>query len=283
LKTIEEKNLKKTEKGNVSYVLQSLPEIHTKILKRDVTVELLLPKGYKESEKKYPLLILNDGQDNTAVDIKSALEKLTANNQIREIIVAGVYAGDRLQEYGVSSKPDFKKRGSRAKLYSKFLINELIPYLCYEYPVSGKAADHVIAGYSMGGLSAIDIAWNHPEIFSKAGAFSGSFWWRKRDTKSRFYSDERDRLMHLQIKKGKFKSGLKFWFQAGTHDEMSDRNKNGVIDSIDDTLDLISELVKKGYRPYHDIEYVETQGGEHNHNTWKKVMPDFLRWAFGII
>ena len=81
--------------------------------------------------------------------------------------------------------------------------------------------------------------------------------------------------------KGKYIPDLKFWFQAGTNDEKSDRNGNGVIDSIDDTLDLIVELTKKGYRPFHDIDYVETQEGEHNHNTWKKVMPEFLKWAFG--
>lgn len=273
--------MKKPADKNSVYVLRTLPDIYTKLLKRNVTVELILPADYKNSEKKYPLLILNDGQDNTAMDMVRTLNNLTRENQIKEIIVAGVVAGDRLQEYGVSSKTDFKKRGSRAKLYSKFLIDELIPYLSYEYPVSDRAIDRAIAGYSMGGLSAIDIAWNYPETFSKAGAFSGSFWWRKRDTKSRFYSDHRDRLMHLQIRKGKFKQNLKFWFQAGTYDEMSDRNKNGVIDSIDDTLDLIAELTKKGYRPFYDIQYIETQGGEHNHATWKKVMPDFLRWAFG--
>ncbi len=43
--------------------------------------------------------------------------------------------------------------------------------------------------------------------------------------------------------------GMKFFFECGTLDEAGDRNNNGIIDSIDDTKDLISALVDKGYDP----------------------------------
>ena len=33
-------------------------------------------------------------------------------------------------------------------------------------------------GFSLGGLSALDIVWNHPTEFTKVGVFSGSLWWR---------------------------------------------------------------------------------------------------------
>ena len=62
---------------------------------------------------------------------------------------------------------------------------------------------------------------------------------------------------------------------------MGDRNKNGVIDSIEDTLDLIAELTKKGYRPFQDIQYYEMKDGKHNLETWAEAMPVFLQWAFG--
>jgi hypothetical protein len=87
--------------------------------------------------------------------------------------------------------------------------------------------------------------------------------------------------MHQQIRRGKLKPGMKFWFQTGTQDEWSDRNKNGIIDSIDDTLDLIVELTKIGYRPFHDIQYLEIKDGKHNPETWAEAMPHFLTWAFG--
>jgi enterochelin esterase-like enzyme len=161
-------------------------------------------------------------------------------------------------------------------------MTELIAYLHYRYSVSRNPEDHAIAGFSMGGLSAFDIAWNHADYFKKVGAFSGSFWWRRRDANSRFYSESRDRIMHQQIRKGKIKPGLKFWFQTGTNDEASDRNKNGIIDSIDDTLDLIAALTRKGYRPFLDIQYLEIKNGEHNLKTWGEAMPHFLKWAFAF-
>ncbi|MBL7875302.1 MAG: esterase family protein [Cyclobacteriaceae bacterium] len=262
------------------YHLEKLTDIHSKLLGRDTVVDIFLPFQYKKSEKAYPLLILNDGQDCEAIGLKAILEKLTHTNDIADVIVVAVHAGDRMQEYGVAKKPDYKKRGARAKNYSRFIMTELIPYLEYQYSLTKDSQLRAIAGFSLGGLSAFDIAW-HTDYFGKVGAFSGSFWWRKRDAKSRFYSENYDRIMHQQVRRGRFKPGLKFWFQAGLKDEHSDRNKNGVIDSIDDILDLIVELTKKGYRPFHDIQYLELKDGEHNLKTWGEAMPHFLKWAFG--
>ncbi len=263
------------------YCLETLTNIHSKLLGRDTIVDIYLPPGYEKGKKEYPLLILNDGQDGKTIGLKSTLEQLTHSSEIAEVIVVAVHAGDRMQEYGVANKADFKKRGARAKDYANFLMTELVPYIHYQYSISKNPNDHAIAGFSLGGLSAVDLGWNYADYFKKVGAFSGAFWWRKRDANSRFYSEYRDRILHQQIRRGRFKPGLKFWFQTGTKDETSDRNKNGVIDSIDDTLDLIVELTKKGYRPFHDIQYVEIQDGEHNLKTWSEALPSFLKWAFG--
>jgi enterochelin esterase-like enzyme len=262
------------------YHLEKLTDIHSKLLGRDTVVEIFVPQGQSKPKSGYPLLILNDGQDSGAISLKATLEHLAIQKAIQDVIVVAVHAGDRMQEYGVAAKPDFKKRGTKAKAYSRFIMTELIPYLEYQYSISKQTADHAITGFSLGGLSALDIGWNH-EYFGRIGAFSGSFWWRKRDSASRFYSDYYDRIMHQQIRKGKFRQGLKFWFQTGLLDEQSDRNKNGVIDSIDDTLDLIVELTKKGYRPFHDIHYLELSDGAHDLPTWGRALPEFLKWAFG--
>ncbi len=268
------------EEPSYQYRTERLSNIYSKLLDRNVEVEILVPPVLDEG-RKYPLLILNDGQDSEAVKVKSTIEELVSSGEISEVIVASVTAGDRMQEYGVAFRTDYFGRGKMSKAYSTYIITELFPYLTYRFPVLGDPQHHAMAGYSLGGLSAMDIVWNHPEIFGMVGVFSGSFWWRKRDSGSFFYSDYRDRLMHLQVRRGKFKPGMKFWFQTGTRDESSDRNKNGVIDSIDDTLDLIAELTRKGYRPFRDIQYVEIRDGHHNQETWAKAMPEFLRWAFG--
>jgi enterochelin esterase-like enzyme len=272
------KEISKT-KSSVIYSEEKI-SAYSRLLERDVVVNVLLPPHFSSSKAMYPLLLLNDGQDMNDLAVKTTAERLVEEEQVENLIVAGVVAGDRLQEYGVTTQHDYLKRGKLTKAYAKYVTTELIPYLLYKYPIDPSPKQHGIAGCSMGGLSAIDLAWNYPDMFQKVGVFSGSFWWRKRDSSSRFYSDQRDRLMHRQIRSGKIKPGMKFWFQTGRLDEQSDRNKNGIIDSIDDTLDLIAELTRKGYRPFHDIQYFEMENGRHSLETWAEAMPEFLKWAF---
>jgi enterochelin esterase-like enzyme len=69
--------------------------------------------------------------------------------------------------------------------------------------------------------------------------------------------------------------------EAATRDETDDRDNNGVIDAIQDTLELIEALESVGYQVGKEVVYVEVEGGRHNYETWSKIFPDFLRWAFG--
>jgi predicted alpha/beta superfamily hydrolase len=194
-------------------------------------------------------------------------------------LIASIHASeDRLQEYGAASKPDFKQRGSKAAVYTKFITTELLPGIKKETGITAFDTT-AFAGFSLGGLSAMDIAWNNPQLFNKVGVFSGSFWWRSKEL-GKGYTDN-DRIMHSIIKHTIGKPELKFWLQTGTKDETADRNKNGIIDSIDDTVDLIKELEAKGYNRPADIQYLEMVGGTHSIDTWAEAMPKFLVWAFG--
>jgi enterochelin esterase-like enzyme len=264
--------------GDSSYVIHKIREQESPILKRIVDVDVIVPHNYQQLER-LPMLVLNDGQDSKAVRVKESIQELHKRKLIQPLIVVGVRAGDRLKEYGVSKNPDYLKRGTYADRYARFIITELIPYINDHYPVDIKHAKNTIAGYSLGGLSALDIIWNHRSPFKQVGVFSGSLWWRRVSYEDGYTDD--DRIIHQAIKNGHYKKGLRFWFQTGLLDERADRNNNGIIDSVDDTLDLIAELIKKGYRPYRDISYYEMKRGRHNPDTWRIAMPRFLRWAFG--
>jgi enterochelin esterase-like enzyme len=126
----------------------------------------------------------------------------------------------------------------------------------------------------------VDIVWNHPYEFLHVGVFSGSLWWRTKALDDG-YDEDKDRIMHTQVREGIYAPWLKFFFQTGVQDETADRNNNGIIDSIDDTMDLIKELVKKGYHRKKDIVYKEYEDGRHDVTTWGRAMPEFLKWAFG--
>lgn len=245
-------------------------------LQREVTYEVILPPDYEHSQATYRFLVLNDGQDSKAMRLRKIIERMVPRQEVVPIIIFSMFCGDRVQEYGTAEKADYQGRGSKASAYTAFIIEEFLPTMRHHWRLANS--QNAIAGYSLGGLSAFDIAFHHPDVFQYVGVFSGALWWRSKKSSGR--NPDANRIAHEVVSKGVHYAGQKFWFQAGTHDETDDRNNNGVIDSIDDTLDLISALVKIGYRAWHDIEYVEVEGGEHNHATWSKVMPDFLRWAF---
>lgn len=215
--------------------------------------------------------------------MEAILSSLYRESAIRPIICAAIHAGkERKMEYGIASQPDYLGRGARAAAYTSFIMQELIPYIKNHYAVPAFK-QKAFAGFSLGGLMALDIVWNHPTEFTKAGVFSGSLWWRSIDQHEKEYDDNQHRIMHQEIRKGNYQPGLKFFFQSGNKDETNDRNNNGIIDSIDDTLDLIRELVAKGYDAEKDICYIELPEGAHDIPTWAKAMPEFLKWGWGTI
>lgn len=247
-------------------------------LQRKVRIDIFLPPdNAPRKHEKYHLLVLNDGQDWEQLQLPQTLSTLY-QRKMPPLVIAAVHAGIRIQEYGTATVLDYQQRGGKAGAYTLFVTTELLPYLQRKYPIVRSPAHTAIAGCSLGGLSAFDIAWRFPELFSAVGVFSGSFWWRSKALSDNY--TENDRIIHQLIAQSTKREGLRFWFQTGTHDEAHDRNENGIIDSIDDTLDLVAALQNKGYKVGNDIRYLQVENGQHNQATWAKVLPDFLKWAF---
>jgi enterochelin esterase family protein len=101
--------------------------INSDSLKREVTITLLLPENYERSEP-LNLLLLNDGQEADNLKLKETFETLYNTCRIKPVLVAAIHANEeRVQEYGVAGKPDYKLRGSKAAAYTKFITTELLP------------------------------------------------------------------------------------------------------------------------------------------------------------
>ncbi len=252
--------------------------IYSTYLERNVLVDAYLPKTFYQSEH-LSLLLINDGQDLVRMPFERILNSLIKTNQIEPLVCLGLHCGEeRKREYGTAYSADYKGFGNKAGLYTKFVFDELLPFIRKKYNTP-SFKDKSFAGFSLGALSALDIVWNQASEFKKVGIFSGSLWWRRKGY-SDGYDNEQDRLMHLQIRNGLYKPWLQFFIECGTLDETADRNNNGIIDSIDDALDLIVELKAKGYSDQH-IHYLLIENGRHDVDTWASAFPEFLKWGWG--
>lgn len=247
------------------------------IMPRRVTV--YLPPGYDAARAQpYPLLVALDGQTMPQWRLAETLDELVGAGVIAPVVVAAVPASaERMDEYGMAGQPDFAGRGRHAKALQDLLAGEVLPWLREKHHVATDAAHTGIFGASLGGLCAFDTAWRRPQVFGLAGIFSGSLWWRADD--SNVAAQQASRLAHRTVRDTVTRPALRLWFQAGTRDEAADRDGNGVIDAIQDTTELVDELVAKGFRRGDEVAYHELEGGEHHESSWARALPVFLRWA----
>lgn len=255
-------------------------QIQSRCLQRTVTVDVYLPAQY-EGEKNISLLLINDGQNLPEMHFDAMLGGLIDSGQVQPLLCAAIHAGeDRRNEYATAKIKDYEGRGWLiAQAYQQFVLEELLPHLHIQYRVEAFATKS-FAGFSMGGLCALDMVWNYPAEFTIAGVFSGSLWWRTKALDAG-YNEATDRIMHQQVQEGVHHPGLRFYFTTGSLDETADRNNNGIIDSIDDTLGLMAELESKGYQTGKDIQYINYEDGRHDVATWARALPQFLLWGWG--
>jgi enterochelin esterase-like enzyme len=253
--------------------------LNSTFLEREVIVDFYF--SHEKIEEVNDILLINDGQDLITMDFGKILKELSDENAIKPLLCVSIHCGaDRKNEYGTAGVLNYKGQGAKAQAYSQFILEELLPFIFNKFSLP-SSVQKSFCGFSLGGLSAFDIVWNHQDQFSKIGVFSGSFWWRTVSQDAPEFVEEEHRIMHRQIRNGNYNPSLKFFFEAGALDETADRNHNGIIDSIDDTISLINELVNKGYVPEKDIYYLQLEDGKHDVTTWARAFPVFLKWGFG--
>ena len=253
--------------------------IYSRHLQKHIDITIINTPVHKE-KNSFNLLILNDGQEIEQFRIKEIVDSLYKKKLLQPLVVVAVNAFDRMQEYGVAGYPDYQNNGASAEKYSAFIDDELIPFIKKKSGVR-KFNSITIAGTSLGGLSAFDVAWDHADKIDKVGVFSGSFWYRDKDAADSTYDDNKDRLIINKIRSSRKRPHLKYWFYAGWSEETADRDKDGIIDVVDDTKDLIDLIKQKNVCPPEDITYVEVKEGTHDYESWSHVLPQFLIWADG--
>lgn len=264
------------KRGNSEIIFE---KVKSTILSSERDIAVYLPPDYKENtDKKYPVLYMNDGQNlfteisegsSTKWQVRETTDKLIKDNKIEDVIIIGIYnSSDRIGEYTQSYMEKYMA-GGKGKDYAKFLVEEVKPHIDKTYRTLSDRENTAIAGSSLGGLISFYTAWNYSDVFNKVGAISPSFWW-----------DNGSMINEVENYKGK-KKDLNIWIDAGNAEENGDRNNNGIIDMVNDARDMVGALNKKDFTTYKDVMYYEATGGSHNEDAWAKRFDQVLLYMFG--
>src|SRR5512136_39000 len=205
-------------------ITKTVERFRSKQLHNQRGLTIFLPPDYdRQPDRSYKVLYVKDGQDMPAGKMAEALVALMAPHEIEPIIVVAIHATrDRLQEYGTAGIPNARGLGKKAYKYSFFVLDEVLPYINRRYRTLTGPVNTAIMGWSLGGLMAFDLAWNHPDVFGAVGVFSGSFWWRTDDAD--MHARQESRIMHRRVRDADAPGCVRMWFQAGTNDEKEDRD-----------------------------------------------------------
>jgi predicted alpha/beta superfamily hydrolase len=134
------------------------------------TATASIPAG----DKRYPVLYLLDGDAHflSTVGIIQQLSQANGNAVLPEMIIVGIENTDRLR--GLTPASAKTNSDEMANPFIHFLSSELIPYIDKNY---STAPYKLLAGHSLGGLTAIDILTNTPDMFNAYIAIDPSMWY----------------------------------------------------------------------------------------------------------
>lgn len=117
-----------------------------------------LPEAYSTSDRRYPVIYVQDGDKFKEVFLKIAhnMEEGFLNGSLEKHIIVGITPRARLCEYTpwFSKALDIKFNdfGGKAHDYLLFLLNDLQVFIENQFKVSKNKKDRKIMGYSLGAL-----------------------------------------------------------------------------------------------------------------------------------
>lgn len=248
--------------GQITGTVEYITNIKTKdeLLPRDIII-WLPPDYYENVEKRYPVLYMHDGQNIVdpstsflGIDwqIDETADSLIRRGIIEPIIIVGLYnTSNRRKEYS---------ENDTGYAYINFLIDDVKPLIDHKYRTKSDRQNTAVAGSSMGGLISFMIAWERPDVFSKAACLSPAL-------KIRNY----DYVDNVFEYKGEKKNLLLY----------VDNGSVGLEDSLQTGIDeMLLNLRQKGFIENKDYIWFKDYDAKHIENAWAKRSWRFLELFF---
>jgi predicted alpha/beta superfamily hydrolase len=231
-------------------------------LYRQGRIWLYLPPGYETSRKRYPVLYMTDGQNlfdafyghSGEWGVDEALDSLYQISK-KGLIVVGVDHGgeSRLSEY--TPWPHPKYQGGGGSHFADFLVQTLKPYIDRHYRTKTGARHTGMAGSSLGGLMSFYTASRYPQVFSRVGVFSPSFW----------FSDS----IYSWAQQQAFHPGARIYFLAG------EQESEEMVPDMNKMYALLDK--KAGHR---HLKLVVKADGQHQEWFWRREFPELIKFLF---
>ena len=249
-----------TASANVAVLEQTLT---IPVLKRLRTIRIYLPEDYQQSKQHFPVLYMHDAQnlfdDKTSYagewGIDETLNRL-AKEEGLSLIVVGIDNGSELRMNELSPWPNEDYGIVDGEQYMLFIVNVVKPFIDENYRTHADKNNTAIMGSSMGGLISHYAIFEYPDVFSKAGIFSPSFW----------YSNK----VFEFSKPSKLSDDSRLYFLVGGEEDGS---------MVTDFNKMTSQLINDGFNKQNLYSKV-VDGGEHNELLWRTEFPEAILWLF---
>lgn len=223
--------------------------VRSELLGNERPVHLYEPPG---GGRDLPVLVLMDGEMwQPGLDVAALLDNLIADGRIpplAALLPESLSADQRWAELACNER------------FVGFLETELLPWAGERLSLTGDPARTVVAGQSLGGLTAAYAAVVAPQRFGRVLAQSGSFWWPDGPDL------ERSEWLTGRIAEIE-KLPVRFWLSAGEQEWVA----------LPAMRRLRATLREKGYE---DAVYREFNGG-HDYLCWRTELADGLVGLLG--
>ncbi|MEV8314355.1 enterochelin esterase [Streptomyces sp. NPDC059900] len=223
--------------------------VRSELLGNERRVHLYEPPG---GGRDLPVLVLMDGEMwQPGLDVAALLDNLIADGRIpplAALLPESLSADQRWEELACNER------------FVTFLETELLPWAGERLSLTGDPARTVVAGQSLGGLTAAYAGVIAPGRFGRVLAQSGSFWWPDGPDL------ERSEWLTGRIAASE-RLPVRFWISAGEQEWVA----------LPAMRRLRATLREKGYD---DAVYREFNGG-HDYLCWRTELADGLVGLLG--
>ncbi|MBI3098014.1 MAG: esterase family protein [Planctomycetes bacterium] len=231
--------------------------LKTRHFPRERAVTLYRPAGEPPADG-WPLLIVHDGGDYRHFsDLVQVLDNLIASKQMAPVFAALTHPGDRNWEYPCTEE------------HPAFVVEDLIPFVRANHPVSQDRRRVGVMGASFGAVASAFAAYRYPQVFGLLLLQSGSFLFnRLYGVQSRYRSQDEFGRIRRFLETEFFPKGpalpCRFYISCGTFEGISGYSR--------EVAQLMSDAG-------HEVHYRETHDG-HNWVCWRDTLGEAFPYLF---